>query len=309
MYPADGHLAPCNATSVTQQWSLNASTARLYPAMPAAACMDVWNFVGPDVIVYSPCKAPGATDENERWSWDAEHSSMVSLDSQVTNGWACLAATNGASTGQWASAVSTSSQLCLQQNGGDDGTWSVAPCDTREPRQRFPAAPAGKPSTYTLGSMSYSNTFGASGPWPHSRYVNGYGGAQWVIDLNAASSIGAPIRAADNASIIDDDLVGGVTSGGDFCLDVRTWGMLEVWTAPLAGGRYAAVLFNRSPSVDDIMLSWSADLASWGDVPPTARFAVRDVWAASEEGDFEGAYTATGVPAHGVTMLILTPVA
>ena len=177
--------------------------------------------------------------------------------------------------------------------------------------------------------------------------------------MTAAMATGAPIQAADTLNIIDDDSIGGVTTGGKFCLDIRTMGMLEgecrvlpgcprrfrrgqrrhpspvlpciayphahthltrptaataapataaVWTGPLTGGRFSAVLFNRSPSADNITLSWATDLSVWGaPVPPSARFSVRSVWEAEEKGVFTTSYTATGVPAHGVAMLILTP--
>ena len=45
--------------------------------------------------------------------------------------------------------------------------------------------------------------------------------------------------AADAQNILSDNLVGGVTVGGEFCLDLWTGGMLEVWAGPLTGGRIA----------------------------------------------------------------------
>ncbi len=54
------------------------------------------------------------------------------------------------------------------------------------------------------------------------RYVTD-GGATWTINTNAvATSVGSSIMASDHVSIIDDDLVGHVTAGGDFCLDLVT---------------------------------------------------------------------------------------
>ena len=155
---------------------------------------------------------------------------------------------------------------------------------------------------------SFNNEMFASGPWPHTRYING-GSALFELNLTAATAPGGwtLIRAADKTGIIDDNSVGLVTQGGDFCLDVRSWGMLEVWTAPLVSGAYAAVLFNRSPAADDIVLSWS-DLDAWGmGVAVTAPYEVYDVWADVSKGVSRGSYAATGVPAHGVAMLILTP--
>ena len=78
--------------------------------------------------------------------------------------------------------------------------------------------------------------------------------------------------------------------------------MLEVWAAPLTGGRWAAALFNRSPGPDAITLEWGAL-----GVTPGTRFDVRDVWAAADRGVFAGEYTAAAVDAHGVALLVLTP--
>ena len=83
---------------------------------------------------------------------------------------------------------------------------------------------------------------------------------------------------------------------------------LAVWTSPLANGAFAAVLFNRSPGDDSITLKWS-DLSAWGgNVLPTDRFDVKDVWAGVDRGAFSAQYVAP-VPAHGVVMLILRPAA
>lgn len=74
--------------------------------------------------------------------------------------------------------------------------------------------------------------------------------------------------------------------------------------APLAGGRWAAALFNRSPAVDSITLDWGV----LDGVAPTAQFDVRDVWAGADRGSFTGSYTAPEVDSHGVALLVLTPV-
>lgn len=168
---------------------------------------------------------------------------------------------------------------------------------------------------------------GASGPWPHSRYVAANGGV-FTMDLGVPTT---PVQAADSLTseaapakrcplgasapspsrpsllvlsspVVDDDLVGNLTVGGAFCLDLVTGGWLEVWAAPLAGGRWGAALFNRSPAPDAITLEWAAL-----GVPMRARFAVRDVWAGADRGVFAGAYTAAAVEAHGVVLLVLTP--
>ena len=129
---------------------------------------------------------------------------------------------------------------CLESIDGVEAGWTVTPCNWTTGRT-LPAYPpslvgpppppgGGGPANYSLGGIGYNNQFGASGPWPHSRYLGGGGGAVWTIDVAAAGvpgGMGTSIRAADGLQIIDDDLVGGVRQGGAFCLDVRTMGMLE----------------------------------------------------------------------------------
>ena len=77
--------------------------------------------------------------------------------------------------------------------------------------------------------------------------------------------------------------------------------MLEVWAAPLSGGRIAVVLFNRSPGDDEIVANW-ADIGA----APGAAYDVYDIWADSDRGSFTNTYTAA-VPARATAYLILTP--
>ena len=65
----------------------------------------------------------------------------------------------------------------------------------------------------------------------------------------------------DNAS----HLVGGVTFGGDFCLDLVRDGDAEVWAGPLAGNKWAVALLNRNPSANaTITANWTMFNASAG---------------------------------------------
>lgn len=77
--------------------------------------------------------------------------------------------------------------------------------------------------------------------------------------------------------------------------------MLEVWAAPLAGGRFAVVLFNRSPGDDSIVVQW-ADIGA----DPSSRLDVYDVWAKANRQTYIGNYTAA-VPARATVYLLLTP--
>ena len=147
-----------------------------------------------------------------------------------------------------------------------------------------------------------------SGPMPHTQYAQGAGTPKpWAVaDFGAlVDGRGSQLRAGDTAHIPDNDLVGGVTYGGAFCLDVVPAGLLETWAGPLAGGAFVALLFNRSPLPDAIALGWG-DLAALG-VPRPGPLRVRDVWRGQDVGVFNGSYTDPAVPAHGVAFLILSP--
>ena len=61
------------------------------------------------------------------------------------------------------------------------------------------------------------NQFGASGPLPHTRWTKSGGGTFW-FDARAPS--GSLLHSTDTRSILDDDSLGNVTAGGDFCLEL-----------------------------------------------------------------------------------------
>lgn len=116
-----------------------------------------------------------------------------------------------------------------------------------------------------------------------------------------------PLHPPRPLAVLDDDLVGNVTVGGDFCLDLVTGGTLEVWAAPLTGARWAVALFNRSPADDTITVEWGVlSMPGGAAPPPTASFTVRDVWAGVNLGPFNASYSAP-VVSRGVALLILTP--
>lgn len=90
------------------------------------------------------------------------------------------------------------------------------------------------------------------------------------------------------------------TPAADYCAEaVLSSGNLETWVAPLAGGRYAVALLNRSPAAEELTATWRA-------LGLRGTYAVRDVWAGRDAGDFAGSYAAT-VPGKGVALLVLAP--
>jgi len=92
---------------------------------------------------------------------------------------------------------------------------------------------------------------------------------------------------------------GTLKSGENLCLDVQ--GDLEVWAGPLSGGAVAVVLFNRSPSANNITANWS-DIG----IPASTSADVRDLWAKKDLGSFKGSFSSQ-VASHGVVMIKITP--
>jgi alpha-galactosidase len=80
---------------------------------------------------------------------------------------------------------------------------------------------------------------------------------------------------------------------------VSAEGPLEVWAKPLAGGGKAVGMFNLSDLPAEMELKF-ADVGFGGGA------AARDVWAAKDLGRLRGSFRVM-VPAHGVTLLRLTP--
>ncbi|HEX3030072.1 MAG TPA: carbohydrate-binding protein [Clostridia bacterium] len=78
---------------------------------------------------------------------------------------------------------------------------------------------------------------------------------------------------------------------------VKSTNGLEVWVKPLGtdGTTKAVALLNRNSSTSNITVNWA-------DIGLTGSASVRDLWAKSDKGNFDGSYTAS-VPSHGTVML------
>lgn len=75
---------------------------------------------------------------------------------------------------------------------------------------------------------------------------------------------------------------------------------LEVWVKPLGttGTTKAVALFNRTAATANITVNWA-------DIGLTGSAAVRDLWAKTDRGSFNGSYTAS-VPPHGTVLVKIT---
>lgn len=110
--------------------------------------------------------------------------------------------------------------------------------------------------------------------------------------------------ASDRSGLRSDDKTGGVTLGGDFCLDLVHDADSEVWAGPLESKKWAVALLNRDPAANATITVDFALLNISGSAD--ASFAVRDVWQAEDVGTHKGSFTST-VPPQAVTYVILTP--
>lgn len=291
-------VLPCAPGSTSQEWMLQPSG---HIATPRGNCLDVFNFVGPDVFL-GGCKAPSDPSISNQVFSPPDAAGLVRSHDTGAPPNSCLAVSGGPPGGVLKTADAAGAEWCLVNRGSNEGTWGGEPCAARSRGGSF-APVANGDGVFDIGKSNFNNQVGASGPWPHTRYVAGgfswsAPSFRWRANFSAPAS---PIVADDTTGIIDDDLVGGVTVGGAFCLQLTTGGMLEVWAGALSGGRVAVALFNRSPADDVIAVRW-ADVG----LAAGARVAARDIWASSDLGVFSADFTRP-VTAHAAVYLVLTP--
>jgi len=297
--PTDpSQLQPCNQKSVSQQWALQSSGH--IENVQSNRCLDVYNFVGPDVQVY-PCKSPGGNDANQVWKFTNGMLSPQSSSSMCLSG--------SAKPGTYLSTIDEQgNERCIQNLFGSEGGLVGVICNSSNPSTFFVnfsgTVPPNRIENYTIsgtkGAPRWNMQVGASGPWPHTRYMSSSSSSMYEMNLDAAiNGRGTSLVASDHVNIIDDNLLGKITKGGNFCLDLVTGGMLEVWAAPLSNGRMSVALFNRSPAEDKISLNWS-------DIGISGTYQVYDIWESTNKGTFKDMYSAV-VASHATAFLILTP--
>ena len=132
----------------------------------------------------------------------------------------------------------------------------------------------------------------------------------WRFDLAAASGGNGTLLQSSDQFIMDDDNVGGVKQGGDFCLELNSGATLEVWASVLqptdvGQRRWAVGLLNRSPSRDQIIL----DFALLPDIQNrslNSYYIVRDIWANATHRPSNSKSYVTVVGAHDTALLVVT---
>jgi hypothetical protein len=111
--------------------------------------------------------------------------------------------------------------------------------------------------------------------------------ASWEIDYLKYDECTAPLRIRGDARCVAH------CGSSHSSASIRATGMnLQVWAKKLSGvNTVAVVLFNRGTSSASITVPWSAIGI------PAAAAAVRDLWAHTALGSFDGCYAAS-VPGH-----------
>jgi len=139
--------------------------------------------------------------------------------------------------------------------------------------------------------LAWENKLGASGPVTHSRYLwadsSRNSASSWLrLPASGTKTDNRPFQlvASDRSSVRDDDKVGGVALGGDWCLDIAEDGDSEVWAGPLADKKWAVALLNRHATANSTI---KLDYKMFNSTA-TASFSIRDVWDATELGTHQG---------------------
>ena len=168
-----------------------------------------------------------------------------------------------------------------------------------------------------------------AGPLPHSRWLVGYEreAADWSFNFTgvaAAGEAGGSTLRPVGSVVIDDDHVGHVVDGeGEkFCLDARASGNIEVWHAPLVGGKHAVAVVNRSPAANQsFTITWKMlGIAAAEGSEEEKAYTVHDVWRGAD-GDgavassssttsstsSSSSHTVSGLDQRASALLILTP--
>lgn len=298
-----GQTATCESKKQnnSQYWILNSNN---HISSINNDCLDVYNFRGPNIFI-GGCKKPGMADENQVFTYD-NNTQMLHSALSNTHGFGnvCVAVSFPPSGNPLSTIDELGQHWCLKDmHSGSPGNFRAVPCT--EESDVFSTDPpivkgAGLQnyafSKTGSSEMGWNNQFGASGPVPHSRWLQS-GNKKWSFNADAKTS---SLQAV--GEIIDDDAVGHVTTSTNFCLDLVT-GNLEVWASVLSGWSYVVVFFNRSPSTSSINVKWNQlpENPSHHD-----SFMVYDVWANQEKGKHSKEYSQK-VPALAVVLLILTP--
>jgi hypothetical protein len=319
--------ADCTDHKAGQAYTLRSSTGQISAAGPGSHCLDVYNYEGPDVES-GGCKKVGGPSgmTNQQWTvlnqrsgpaatWSTgmlqtrsekftkAHPMCLAVTKSVTGG--LISTTDGLGRKWYMTTPSTrESNVVMEGSARSKGIsqqkslWQVIP-DPHSPGNVTINGHSER--SWQPSSLGFANQFGASGPLPHTRYLQP-GRSSWTYASSAVN--GAPIKLASGTQITDDDGIGGVKDGtaSEYCIELSHAGNLEAWHAPLSDGRAAVAFVNRSPAPNQAM---TLELTTLG--LGSGEYTVRDIWAGKELPSVSGSLPTVVKEAHGTNFYILTP--
>ena len=184
---------------------------------------------------------------------------------------------------------------------------SLLPCDTSDTRQFWIRR---NTTTGSTGGMQLISNF-VTQPWPSGstgKCMSGPCPRQGCLEVEGANPEVDQCNWSTNSSQFVWDATVHTQTGrlrnilSGQCLAPAA--DLEIYAGPLAGGKWTAVLLNRSPSPSNITLQFTALPAS--ELASFSRGRVRDILEGSDLGEFDGSYTAY-VRSHAVAHVVVTP--
>lgn len=132
---------------------------------------------------------------------------------------------------------------------------------------------------------------------------------EYRTHMSLWSLLAAPLLAGNDLRDVSPAILETLTNKDVIAIDqdplgkqatrVSKQGSLEVWARPLAGGAYAAGLFNRGESRAKVT-------ARWSDIGLAGKARSRDLWAHTDQGESTGEFS-SDVPSHGVVLIRLEP--
>jgi hypothetical protein len=201
-----------------------------------------------NVVSAAKCNA---TNRLQKWSFNETGDGHIYTVDSVGTHWCLFADHSSLADGSlvipWVEEGAVRAVPCAALDGRKGATWTVSGSGNAV---RIQDADFRVP----LGA---NNEFGSSGPIPHSRHTccecSGTPVVSWSLGTHGE------ITLPQGSQVIDDDSVGNVemSDGSNFCLSIVESGRLEVWTAPLTGGRHAVALFNRCVALFSALCSYS----------------------------------------------------
>jgi alpha-galactosidase len=129
---------------------------------------------------------------------------------------------------------------------------------------------------------------------------------QLSMDLTAISAYNLATISNTEVIAVDQDPAGGV-AGAKLTSTACGAATCEVWGKKLTGtDTWALVFLNRDADPHDIVTTWAALNSANGTFTATPYTVTRNLWTHLPLGTLTSGYTATAVPAHGVSMVRLS---